>query len=110
MYVHRVLITSSKVYFCGPEVNLSIRVLRNYPKDGENFLRVSFVDEDLGKMRSVDLCLRKSSTKDERRTRVYGKILSTLRDGIVIGEKKFEFLAFSSSQLKENSVWIYVCF
>ena len=30
VYVHRVLITPSKVYFCGPEVNLSNRVLRNY--------------------------------------------------------------------------------
>ncbi|KAK9903772.1 hypothetical protein M0R45_000949 [Rubus argutus] len=106
VYVHRVLVTPSKVYFCGPEVNLSNRVLRNYPEDADNFLRVSFVDEDLGKMHSVDLCSRTSSTEDERRTRVYERIFSTLRDGIVIGGKKFEFLAFSSSQLRENSVWM----
>ncbi|KAK9950500.1 hypothetical protein M0R45_005986 [Rubus argutus] len=107
VYVHRVQITPCKVYFCGPEVNLSNRVLRNYPEDGDNFLRVSFVDEDLGKMRSVDLCPQSSSTEDEKRTRVYDRILSTLRDGIVIGEKKFEFLAFSSSQLRENSLWMF---
>ncbi|KAK9930039.1 hypothetical protein M0R45_027098 [Rubus argutus] len=107
VYVHRVQITPSKVYFCGPELNLSNRVLRNYPEDGDNFLRVSFVDEDLGKMRSVDLSPRTSCAEGERRTRVYERILSTLRDGIVIGKKKFEFLAFSKSQLRENSVWLF---
>ena len=30
VYVHRVLITPSKVYFCGPEVNLSNCVLCSY--------------------------------------------------------------------------------
>ncbi|XP_004297427.1 PREDICTED: probable RNA-dependent RNA polymerase 1 [Fragaria vesca subsp. vesca] len=106
-YVHRVLITPTKVYFCGPEVNLSNRVLRNYPEDIDNFLRISFVDEDLGKMRSVDLCPRTCCEEEERRTRVYERILSVLRDGIVIGEKKFELLAFSGSQLRENSAWMF---
>ncbi|KAB2620081.1 RNA-dependent RNA polymerase 1 [Pyrus ussuriensis x Pyrus communis] len=93
VYVHRVQVTPSKVYFCGPEVNLSNRVLRKYPQDIDNFLRVSFVDEDLGKIRSKDLCLRprtsNTSAEEERRTR------------------KFEFLAFSSSQLREHSVWMF---
>ncbi|KAL6191260.1 hypothetical protein ACLB2K_037651 [Fragaria x ananassa] len=107
VYVHRVLITPTKVYFCGPEVNLSNRVLRNYPEDTDNLLRVSFVDEDLGKMSSVDLCPRTHCEEEERRTRVYERILSVLRDGIVIGEKKFELLAFSGSQLRENSAWMF---
>ena len=105
VYVHRVQVTPSKVYFCGPEVNLSNRVLRNYPQDIDNFLRVSFVDEDLGKLLSKDLCPRTNC--NTRRSRVYERILSTLRNGIVIGDKKFEFLAFSSSQLREHSVWMF---
>ncbi|CAB4295827.1 unnamed protein product [Prunus armeniaca] len=110
VYVHRVQVTPSKVYFCGPEANISNRVLRNYPEDVDNFLRVSFVDEDMSKMRSGDLCPRTNSTtstEEERRTGVYERILSTLRNGIVIGEKKFEFLAHSSSQLREHSVWMF---
>uniref|UniRef100_A0A6P6GIP9 RNA-dependent RNA polymerase n=1 Tax=Ziziphus jujuba TaxID=326968 RepID=A0A6P6GIP9_ZIZJJ len=108
VYVYRVQVTPSKVYFCGPEINLSNRVLRNYPEDIDNFLRVSFVDEDLGSIYSTDLSPRTTSADDEeRRTGIYERILSVLKDGIVIGDKKFEFLAFSSSQLKDNSVWMF---
>ncbi|PON45920.1 RNA-dependent RNA polymerase-type, partial [Parasponia andersonii] len=102
VYVHRVQITPSKVYFCGPELNLSNRVLRNYSDDVDNFLRVSFSDEDFDKLRWAAL-----STHSRRPTRIYERILSVLRDGIVIGDKNFEFLGFSSSQLKENSAWMF---
>ncbi|KAB1205839.1 RNA-dependent RNA polymerase 1 [Morella rubra] len=107
VYVHRVQITPCRVYFCGPEVNLSNRVLRNYSDDIDNFLRVTFVDEDLDKVHSKVLSPRASSANEDRRTSIYERILSTLRNGIVIGDKKFEFLAFSSSQLRENSVWMF---
>ena len=107
VYVHRVQITPSKVYFCGPEVNLSNRVLRHYPEDIDNFLRVSFVDEDLDKLHSTVLSPSASSANGKRQTSIHDRILSTLRNGIVIGGKKFEFLAFSTSQLRENSVWMF---
>ncbi|KAL5553261.1 hypothetical protein UlMin_040662 [Ulmus minor] len=107
VYVHRVQITPSKVYFRGPELNLSNRVLRHWPEDIDNFLRVSFVDEALDQIHSTDLSRCGSSQGGERRTRMYERILSTLRNGIAIGDKKFEFLGFSSSQLRENSVWMF---
>ncbi|KAM3753297.1 hypothetical protein ACB098_03G083700 [Castanea mollissima] len=107
VYVRRVQITPSKVYFCGPEINVSNRVLRNFHEDIDNFLRVSFVDEELDKLYSTDLSPRASSGNEDRRTGIYKRILSILRNGIVIGDKKFEFLAFSSSQLRENSMWMF---
>lgn len=107
VHVHRVQITPCKVYFGGPEVNVSNGVLRNYLEYIDNFIRISFVDEDLDKMYSTNLCQRTSSTREERRTGIYRRILSTLRNGIVIGDKKFDFLAFSSSQLRENSAWMF---
>ncbi|KAJ6768835.1 RNA-dependent RNA polymerase [Salix koriyanagi] len=106
VYVHRVQITPCKVFFSGPEVNVSNRVLRQYSEDIDNFLRVSFVDEELEKIHSTDVSPRTSSRNEHRRTAIYNRILSTLQNGIVIGDKKFEFLAFSSSQLRENSCWI----
>ncbi|CAL5428108.1 unnamed protein product [Camellia sinensis] len=107
VYVHRVQITPCKVYFSGPEVNMSNRVLRHYSEDIDNFLRVSFVDEEWGKLFSTDLSPRAFSSNEDRRTSIYRRILSTLRDGIVIGNKKFDFLAFSSSQLRDNSAWMF---
>ncbi|KAJ8648448.1 hypothetical protein MRB53_001471 [Persea americana] len=107
VYIHRVQVTPTKVYFCGPEVNSSNRVLRRFSNDLENFIRVSFVDEDWDKIHSKELIRRTVPAVGERHTSVYERILSTLRNGIVIGDKKFEFLAYSSSQLKENSVWMF---
>ncbi|KAI3817112.1 hypothetical protein L1987_10901 [Smallanthus sonchifolius] len=106
VYVRRVQITPSKVYFCGPEVNVSNRVLRHYADYIDNFLRVSFLDEELEKLYSTDLC-RKVGRNGDNRTGIYKRILLILRDGIVIGNKKFEFLAFSSSQLRDNSAWMF---
>ncbi|XP_021292687.1 RNA-dependent RNA polymerase 1-like isoform X2 [Herrania umbratica] len=99
--VRRVQITPSRVYFSGPEINVSNRVLRHFHDDIDNFLRITFVDEELEKIHSTDLLTR------GRRTEIYGRILSTLKNGIVIGDKRFEFLAFSSSQLRENSAWMF---
>ncbi|KAJ4705775.1 RNA-dependent RNA polymerase [Melia azedarach] len=107
VYINKVLVTPSKVYFCGPEISLSNRVVRSYPEEIDSFLRVSFVDEDKDKLYSTVLTARISSTDEERRTGVYERILSTLRNGIVIGDKKFETLGFSNSQLKENSLWMF---
>lgn len=107
VYVRRVQVTPSKVYFCGPEVNVSNRVLREYIDYLDYFLRVSFVDEELDKMFSTDLSPRSSNSTEDRKTGLYRRVLSVLRDGIEIGDRKFEFLAFSSSQLRDNSVWMF---
>ncbi|CAH2037641.1 unnamed protein product [Thlaspi arvense] len=104
VYMYRVQVTPTRVYFSGPEVNVSNRVLRQYSVYINNFLRISFVDEDLEKVRSMDLSPRSST---QPRTKLYDRIISVLRDGIVIGGKKFDFLAFSSSQLRESSAWMF---
>ncbi|KAJ7954356.1 RNA-dependent RNA polymerase [Quillaja saponaria] len=106
-YVRRVQITPCKVYFAGPEANVSNRVLRHFREYIDDFIRVSFVDEEWEKLHSTDLAPRTSSSVEGRRTEIYKRILSILRNGIVIGDKKFEFLAFSSSQLRENSMWMF---
>ncbi|KAL6911456.1 hypothetical protein ACP4OV_000261 [Aristida adscensionis] len=106
VYVHRVQVTPAKVYFYGPEINVSNRVVRHFSSDIDNFLRVSFVDEDCEKLRSADLSSRATSGNAER-TALYYRVLSVLSNGITIGDKHFEFLAFSSSQLRDNSAWMF---
>ncbi|KAG2653844.1 hypothetical protein PVAP13_1NG415300 [Panicum virgatum] len=103
----QVQVTPAKVYFYGPEINVSNRVVRHFSADLDNFLRISFVDEDCEKLRSVDLSPRSASGNDARRTALYNRVLSVLSNGISIGDKHFEFLAFSSSQLRDNSAWMF---
>lgn len=106
VYVHRVQVTPTRVYFSGPEVNMSNRVLRQFHSHIDNFLRVSFIDEEWDKMYSTDLSPRVAGM-GTRRTKLYERIISILRNGIKIGDKRFDFLAFSSSQLRENSLWMF---
>ncbi|CAL1392906.1 unnamed protein product [Linum trigynum] len=107
VYTHRIQITPCKVYFAGPEVNVSNRVLRHFPEDIKNFIRVSFVDEELDNIFSTDVAPRGYSVQDAKKRGIYNRILSTLHNGVVIGGRKFEFLAFSASQLRENSCWMF---
>ncbi|XP_057854773.1 probable RNA-dependent RNA polymerase 1 [Cryptomeria japonica] len=106
MYVYRVQVTPSKVYFSGPEVNVSNRVTRQYAKYINNFLRVTFIDENGNRLYSTDLSQRIQNGA-EKHTKLYKRVLSILKEGIVIGSKKFDFLAFSTSQLRESSVWFF---
>ncbi|XP_062109725.1 RNA-dependent RNA polymerase 1-like [Humulus lupulus] len=109
VYMHQVQITPTKVYFTGPkpEGKLSNSVLSNYPNDIENFLRVSFVDEDWDKMRINDLWTSPSSANEKRHTTVYDRILFVLREGIFIGDKKFDFLGFTSCELHNISALMF---
>lgn len=109
MKFHRALVTPSKVYFLGPELNVSNRVTRHFAEYIDDFLRVSFVDEDWNKLHSNALTSKPEYgfLAKPQRTKVYNRILSILKDGIVVGKKKFEFLAFSASQLRENSLWMF---
>ncbi|XP_030529169.1 RNA-dependent RNA polymerase 1-like [Rhodamnia argentea] len=105
VYVHRVQITPCRVYFFDPEINVSNHVLRSYSEYIDSFIRISFVDEDLNKLHSTNLS--PSTASRHGRAEIYERILSVLKNGIRIGDKKFEFFAYSSSQLRENSAWMF---
>ncbi|XP_072992409.1 probable RNA-dependent RNA polymerase 2 [Typha latifolia] len=109
MSCHRVLITPSKVYFLGPELETSNYVVQHYSAYASDFIRVSFVDEDWSKLPSDALSARTEQGVFSKpyKTGIYSRILSILRDGISIGSKKFEFLAFSASQLRSSSIWMF---
>ncbi|KAG6879393.1 hypothetical protein C0992_003010 [Termitomyces sp. T32_za158] len=95
---YHIEVTPTTMRLSGPHLERSNRIIRRYhPDDHESFLRVSFVDE--GRLhyrfdRDVD-------GQEFIKTRV-GPIL--LR-GLLIAGRKFEFLAYSQSALKEHAVW-----
>lgn len=109
MSCHRALITPSKIYCLGPELETSNHVVKHFAAYASDFMRVTFVEEDWSKLPTnvVSIRIQKQMFSKPVRTEIYKRILTILRDGIVIGSKRFEFLAFSASQLRSNSVWLF---
>ncbi|KAL7139043.1 hypothetical protein ABFS83_09G024200 [Erythranthe nasuta] len=109
MSCHRILVTPSRIFCVGPELESSNYIVQNFASHASDFVRVTFVDEDWGRIsaNSVSTSINRGIFSKPYRTDIYRRILSILRDGIVIGDKKFEFLAFSASQLRSNSVWMF---
>lgn len=109
MSCHRALVTPTKIYCLGPELEKSNYVVKKYAEYASDFMRVTFVEEDWSKLsvNSISTNVQLGIFSRPFRTKIYQRILSVLQNGIVIGDKKFEFLAFSASQLRSNSVWMF---
>ncbi|KAL3642459.1 RNA-dependent RNA polymerase 2 [Castilleja foliolosa] len=109
MSCHRVLVTPSKVFCLGPELESSNHIVKNFAEYASDFLRVTFVDEDWGRVSvtAVSATIKQDIFAKPYRTNIYRRILSVLQNGLTIGHKKFEFLAFSASQLRSNSIWMF---
>jgi RNA-dependent RNA polymerase len=98
---HHVVITPSRILLEGPYTTQSNRAIRRYqshdPGLAERFIRVEFRDEDR-------LAYRWDGNVDGTwflKQRVGG----ILRRGFKLGGRDFEFLAYSTSALREHSVW-----
>ncbi|MCO5597438.1 hypothetical protein L7F22_051516 [Adiantum nelumboides] len=109
--MNRLVVTPTKEYFLGPETEVSNRVTRHYKENIGNFMRVHFLDEDMSSLSARDLEIAPDRFLETRvrseRTEVYHRIRKILDEGIMFGGKRYEFLAFSSSQLREHSVWMF---
>ncbi|KAJ3567357.1 hypothetical protein NP233_g6417 [Leucocoprinus birnbaumii] len=98
-----VTITPTSMFLNGPFPEQSNRVLRRY--DGEyheNFLRVSFRDENEMQYRFDRQVDGPGFIKD--------RVGYFLKKGLKIAGRVFHFLAYSQSALKEHSVWFIKAF
>ncbi|XP_047171246.1 RNA-dependent RNA polymerase 2 [Vigna umbellata] len=109
MSCHRALITPTKIYCLGPELETSNHVVKHFASYASDFMRITFVEENWNKLPNyaVSTGVQKGIFSKPSKTEIYNRILTILRDGIFIGSKRFEFLAFSASQLRSNSVWLF---
>ncbi|KAF8542199.1 RNA dependent RNA polymerase-domain-containing protein [Trichophaea hybrida] len=99
VYMRRATVTPTGILFQTPSVEVSNRVIRKYHRHADRFLRVSFTDEKLlGRIRHTD-----KEASNELFTRVY----RALEQGIVIGDRRYEFLAFGNSQLREHGTYFF---
>ncbi|KAJ5885149.1 hypothetical protein N7495_009659 [Penicillium taxi] len=92
-------ITPSTIYYNTPSVDVSNRVTRRYKEFEDRFLRVRFTDEKTeGRIYSFI-----TDVNDE----VYSRIKRTLANGIDIGDRHYEFLAFGNSQFREHGAYFF---
>uniref|UniRef100_A0A8R7VKL9 RNA-dependent RNA polymerase n=1 Tax=Triticum urartu TaxID=4572 RepID=A0A8R7VKL9_TRIUA len=109
MMCYRIHITPSKIYCLGPEEEVSNYVVKHHKQYASDFARVTFVDEDWSKLFPDAISARtgRGFFSQPLKTGLYHRILSILKEGFSIGPKKYEFLAFSASQLRGSSVWMF---
>ena len=95
---YHVSVTPTAMKFNGPFQERSNRVFRRYPDRHSCFVRVSFEEETRLQFR-FDREVDGAAFVKKR----YGTILR--ETGLKIGGRKYRFLAYSQSALKEHSVW-----
>lgn len=96
--VRKASITPTTIRFNTPAVETSNRVMRRYNHIQDRFLRIQFVGESEKSRITVN--------KDQNEE-IWIRILRTLFQGIRIGDRKFEFLAFGSSQLRQCGAYFF---
>jgi len=94
---YHVTITPTSQLLSGPMPETSNRVLRWYPDYQHHFLRVEFTEENGNK-------LRLDQEVDHPKF-VQKRLGGVLMNGIKVAGRRFEFLAYSQSALRERTVW-----
>uniref|UniRef100_A0ACD5UBK5 Uncharacterized protein n=1 Tax=Avena sativa TaxID=4498 RepID=A0ACD5UBK5_AVESA len=109
MRCYRIHITPTKIYCLGPEEEVSNYVVKHHSAYASDFVRVTFVDEDWSKIfpDAISASNGQGFFSQPFKTGLYYRILSILKEGFSVGPKKYEFLAFSASQLRGSSVWMF---
>ncbi|CAF3858814.1 unnamed protein product, partial [Rotaria magnacalcarata] len=95
--IRKVYITPSTIDYEGPHFEEACAVIRHYSELQDCFLRVSFLDEDYRMLKNLN------NSMDI----VYKHIEKLMIDGLNVCGRKYKFLAFSSSQLREHSCWMF---
>ncbi|KAI1116672.1 RNA dependent RNA polymerase-domain-containing protein [Nemania sp. NC0429] len=99
-WVRKVVITPSTMYLSTPNPEPSNRVLRRYALYSDRFLRVQFSDELVkGKIFS--------SPNSTQANALFNRVFRAMSNGIDIGGRHFEFLAFGNSQFRENGAYFF---
>ncbi|KAF9434438.1 hypothetical protein BGZ76_008018 [Entomortierella beljakovae] len=100
VYLRKLIVTPTTIHLQSPTVETSNRIIRHFSNLSDYFLRVEFSDEGNSRIWSKD------SSSNENNA-IYNRIFTALTQGIKIGDRNYEFLAFSASQLRDNSAWFF---
>ncbi|CAF2744395.1 unnamed protein product [Rotaria sp. Silwood2] len=97
LLTRKIYITPSSILYEGPYCEEKCVVTRQYVQYQDRFLRVAFRDEDYRALHNYN----------DNMAKMYERIKKILKNGINICDRNYQFLAFSSSQLREHSCWMF---
>lgn len=92
-------ITPSTIYYNTPTVDISNRVTRRYKEYSDRFLRVRFTEEKPHG--------RIMPSINETNNGIFQRVKQTMVNGIIIGDRQYEFLAFGNSQFREHGAYFF---
>lgn len=92
-------VTPTLVYYHSPSVDISNRVIRHFIEYSDRFLRVRFKDEKLNG--------RINSTENDTMDEVFTRVKRTMANGITLGDRHYEFLAFGNSQFRDHGAYFF---
>ncbi|CAI7574454.1 unnamed protein product [Penicillium pancosmium] len=92
-------VTPTTIYYNTPTVDTSNRIIRRYIEHVDHFLRVRFTDE-----KSVG---RIFSAVGDSQDEIYTRVKRTMANGITVGDRHYEFLAFSNSQFRDHGAYFF---
>lgn len=101
--IHSSTITPSSLLLQGPFLDEGNRIIRRYPGQEDNFMRVTLAEED-GSRIWDSMIIDQDTNIFTKRWRTF------LTEGLCVGGRVFHFLAFSTSSLKQHTVWFVADF
>ena len=97
--IRSAIMTPTTIYFVQATVETSNSVIRKYRHYEDRFLRVKFTDE-LYKGKIM-------SNEDSTMNEVFTRIKRAMMNGIYVGGRHYEFLAFGNSQFREGGAYFF---
>ncbi|KAF2104959.1 RdRP-domain-containing protein [Rhizodiscina lignyota] len=97
-YMRAAQVSPSMIYYATPVLETSNRIIRQFFAFEDRFLRVKFVDE-----RGKIFAKEDSETQEA----IFDRIMRAMNNGIRIGDRHYEFLAFGNSQFREHGAYFF---
>jgi RNA-dependent RNA polymerase len=99
--IRHATVTATGVIFHTPAVEMTNRIIRKYDSNRDRFLRVRFED-DVYRGQS-----RLYPATNGRMKLIFDRVRRTMKYGIEVGGRIYEFLAWGNFQLREHGAWSF---
>ncbi|KAK6382088.1 hypothetical protein LTS17_003973 [Exophiala oligosperma] len=99
--LHHATVTATGILFHTPSVEVTNRIVRKYLRQSDRFLRIRFEDDVYrGQSRLYPMTTGKMKL-------IFEKVRRTLKHGIVLGDRHYQFLAWGNSQLRDHGAYFF---